>query len=353
MNDRVSRKPATIKTVASDLGLSIATVSRALKGDDLVTEETRARVNESATRLGYRRDFRGVNLRTGRTYTLCALLTTVPTVEFADPATTHLIQGLVAGTAASDFKVVVLPTDSGENQLAMLDELVANGRFDGFILDATEPLDARIRLLLERGARFVSFGRTELLSEHPYFDIDNEDAAYRATMQLAKAGHTRIALIDAPNRYLFSRQRLRGYRRALIDAGIAFDQAYVSEMDIGIRSVHERVSEFLKLDASPTGFVTSNEVAMLGTLRACRDLPEAVFRSLGFVSRDGSQLFDYIQPAVSSLYYPLFDAGKHLTEMLVEVIRGAPVASLQKVERAELIIRSDAPKPDQDRSTGT
>src|ERR1044071_5039907 len=150
VNDQTSasRKPANIKTIATELGLSISTVSRALKGDALVTAETRNRVNEVAVRLGYRRDFRGVNLRTGKTYTLCALQTSIYSVDFCDPANTHLIQGLIAGTSGSDFKVVILPVDSQDGTLAALQQLGADGRFDGFILDHTEPQDPRVRFLV-------------------------------------------------------------------------------------------------------------------------------------------------------------------------------------------------------------
>src|SRR5690606_34852240 len=135
---------------------------------------------------------------------------------------------------------------------------------------------------------------------------------------------------------LFSRQRLRGYTRALADAGIAYDAALVVEMGIGIRRVRERVAEILTIADPPTGFVTSNEVATIGAVAACRDLPEAAFNRLGFVSRDGTRLFDYLTPPVSSLYYPLFDAGQHLSETLIKSIQGAPVAELQRLERATL-----------------
>lgn len=237
------RKPATIKTIALDLGLSISTVSRALKNDALVTADTRARVSEAAIRLGYRRDMRGVNLRTGKTYTLCALLTSNPSGEFGDPATMHLIQGLIAGTTDTDFKMVIRPVEGRDAQLAACQESVTDGRFDGFILDHTEAQDARVLFLLERGIPFVTFGRTELFTEHAYFDIDNEDAAYVATKHLADAGHRRITLIDPPQDYLFSGQRYRGYRRALTDADLPYDPALVIEMGIGIRRVRERVGK--------------------------------------------------------------------------------------------------------------
>lgn len=334
------RKPATIKTIAKDLGLSISTVSRALQQDAAVKAETRLLINEAADRLGYRRDFRGVNLRTGRTFTLCALLTSNPSsAEFGDPAMMNLIQGLISGVAGTPFKVVIRPVESVEEQMAACRDAVVDGRFDGFLFDHTEPQDARVLYLLEHGVPFITFGRTELFSEHPDFDIDNEDAAYQATRHLIDKGHKRIALIDPPQHYLFSGQRHRGYRRAIDEAGLTYDPKLVAEMGIGIRSVRDRVAKLLKLDERPTGFVTSNEIATIGTLGACRTLPRKEFAACGFVSRDGTTLFDYLEPPVSSLYFSLLEAGKRLSAALVEAVEGRPAREVQWVERAKLIAR--------------
>ena len=336
----VRRKPATIKTIAKDLGLSISTVSRALQQDAVVKPETRQLINEAADRLGYRRDFRGVNLRTGRTFTLCALLTSLPaSAEFGDPAMMSFIQGLISGVAGTPFKVVIRPVESVDEQLAACRDAVVDGRFDGFLLDHTAPQDARVLYLLEHGVPFITFGRTELYSEHPYFDIDNEDAAYQATRHLLSMGHERIALIDPPQKYLFSGQRHRGYKRALDEAGIAYDSKLVAEMGIGIRSVRDRVARLLKIDSRPTGFVTSNEIATIGTLGACRALPRKDFARCGFVSRDGTTLFDYLEPPVSSLYFPLLEAGQRLSAALVQAVEGKPARELQWLERARLIVR--------------
>lgn len=334
------RKPATIKTIAKDVGLSISTVSRALQQDPAVKSETRQLINEAADRLGYRRDFRGVNLRTGRTFTLCALLTSLPaSAEFGDPAMMSFIQGLLSGVSGTPFKVVIRPVESVEEQLAACRDAVVDGRFDGILLDHTEPQDPRVLYLLEHGIPFITFGRTELYSEHPYFDIDNEDAAYQATRHLIEKGHKRIALIDPPQRFLFTGQRHRGYKRAMEEAGVPYDPKLVAEMGIGIRSVRDRVAKLLKLEDRPTGFVTSNEIATIGTLGACRTLSRKELGQCGFVSRDGTTLFDYLEPPVSSLYYPLLEAGKRLSAALVAAVEGRPATELQWLERARLVVR--------------
>lgn len=338
--DATSPKPksATIKTIALDLGLAISTVSRALQDHPAVRPDTRARVNEAADRLGYKRDFRGVNLRTGRTYTLCALLTSNPSPEFGDPASMHLIQGLIEGVAGSDFKVVVRPVESLADQLDACREAVVDGRFDGFILDHTEPRDARVAYLLERGIPFITFGRTDFGADHAYFDIDNEDAAYVATRHLIEKGHSRIALIDQPNRFLFTGHRLDGYRRALREHGLDYDATMVAEIPITVGLVRHQVAEFLRGTGGPTGFVTANEVATIGTISAARQLAPTSFGDLDFVSRDGTNLFDFMRPAVSSCYFPILDAGRSLAAGLVQAVEGQ--SRMHIVQRVSLVART-------------
>ena len=332
------RRTADLKSIAEELGLSISTVSRALKGDPKVTPGTQARVNEAADRLGYRRNMRGVNLRTGKTFTLCAQLISNPSPAFGDPAAMHLIQGLIAGTAGTEFKVVIRPVANTEDQLQACRDTVMDGRFDGFVLDHTEPDDRRAHYLMERGLPLVTFGRTGL-EGHGWFDIDNEDAALVATRHLIAAGHTRIALIGPPERFNFASQRVVGYRKALGEAGIAYDPSLVVAMDIDVRTVRERVGQMLALPDRPTGFVSSNELATVGTIRACRDLPAADYARCGFVSRDGTNLFDYLQPPVSSIYFPLLEAGRQISSDLVSLVHGAPPESIRELRQAVLIPR--------------
>jgi LacI family transcriptional regulator len=278
-------------------------------------------------------------MRTGKTFVLCSVLGTPPSQEFGDPAAMHLIQGMIAGVEGTDFKMVMRPVETSEQRLEAVKEAVTNGRFDGLVLDHSEPQDPAVLFLLEKKVKFITFGRTELFSEHPYFDIDNEHAAYEATRHLVQQGHKRIALVDPPPRFLFSRQRLRGYQRALAEGGIDFDPALVNENNIGARRVRERVTQFLAMKDRPTGFVTSNEVATMGAISAARALPPRESKQLHFVSRDGTNIFDYFEPPISSCYYPLLDVGEMLARNLVAAVEGAGVETLQTVERTTFIER--------------
>lgn len=270
---------------------------------------------------------------------LCAILGAPPSQEFGDPAAMHLLQGLIAGVEGTDFKMVMRPVETSEQRFEAVKEVVATGRFDGIVLDHSEPQDRAVLYLLEKRVKLVTFGRTELFSEHPYFDIDNEDAAYQATRHLIGEGHRRVALIDPPGRYLFTRQRLRGYQRALEEGGLTFDPALVAELGIGARRVRERVGQFLAGKDRPTGFVTSNEVATMGAISATRALPPREAKAIDFVSRDGTNMFDYFDTPVSSCYFSLLDAGEILSRTLVKAVEGAAANILKDVERTTFIRR--------------
>jgi LacI family transcriptional regulator len=110
-------------------------------------------------------------------------------------------------------------------------------------------------------------------------------------------------------------------------------------MDISVRSVRQRVEQLLAMPDRPTGFVSSNELATLGVIRACRDLPAEDYARCGFVSRDGTSLFDYLQPPVSSLYYPILEAGRRISAGLVSMVQDGPSEAINALERATLIPR--------------
>lgn len=332
------KRSATITSVAAELGMSASTVSRALRGEKVVAPETADRIRETAKKLGYRRDLRGVNLRTGRTNMLCAILQSNPTITFGDPATMHLIQGLIEGTENTDHKLVVQPVTGPDHQLEALQEAVESNRFDGFIIDHTTPEDRRVKYLLENEVAFVTFGRTELFSQHAYFDIDNAHAAEMGTEYLLNLGHKRVGLVDPPSSYLFSGQRLLGYRRALAHADIDHDPDLIIETDINSDTVAEAIDQLMGLEDPPTALVTSNEVATVAAVHACRarglDLGK-----MAFASRDGTRFLDFIEAPVASCYFSTLEAGRRLSELLIALLEGQPVERLQVLEKTKLITR--------------
>ncbi len=328
----------TIKTVATALDLSVSTVSRALRGESTVTPETMERIRQKAAELGYRRDLRGVNLRTGRTNTICAVLTAKPRDEYGDPAAMMLIEGMIAGISGTDRTVVIRPVHSMEEQLYVLQELAGSNRFDGFILDHTLPQDPRAKYLLEADVPFVTFGRTELFTPHAFFDVDDAAAAEMVTTELLRRGFGRIAFIEPPSHYFFARQRRIGYQRALEAAGVPFDRRLVIEAGMETRIVEVALEQLLNSGLVPDAFIGPNEMGTIAAIRYCRSAGLDVDK-IGFASRDSTRFFDYLQPAVISAYFPAFLAGEAVARLMLRRLDGEPAETLQSVVRPKLILR--------------
>lgn len=300
--------------------------------------ETAEKIRAMAKQLGYRRDLRGVNLRTGKTNTICAVLTARPKNDYGDPSTMLLIEGMISGVSGTDKTVVIRPVQSLDEQLYVLHDLVEGNRFDGFILDHTLPQDPRVKYLLEVDFPFVTFGRTELFTPHAFFDVDDAYAAERMTAQLIDSGFRRIAIIGTPGHYFFAQQRLLGYRRALEAAGLGVDQNLLIETGMETRALEMAVEQLLALAEPPDAFVCPNEMSTIAVVRFCEMAGYDINR-LGFASRDGTRFFDYFRPAVTSAYFPSFEVGEALSRLMLKRLNGEAVDTLQRVVKPKLLLR--------------
>ena len=205
---------ATIRSISDETGLSLATVSRALKASPAVRPETARLVRDAAEKLGYRRSAVAANLRSGRT----GLLSLVIPVErpgdlLGDFGAGLLLAGACGRLAGSDHTLTLVPYGFNDRPGDVVEDLVARGVSDGIILTLTRSGDARVRWLQARNIPFVTFGRTGLPEPHPFFDFDDEDFAYQATRSLVARGCRRPALVVQASEALYVQHRRSGFCR--------------------------------------------------------------------------------------------------------------------------------------------
>lgn len=325
---------ASLKTIARHLGMSVTTVSRALSGGERISAETIRRVREAADQLGYVRNLDGVRLRTGRSLVIFALLVSSPEEEVGDTSSIGLLYGIHERFAGTDYSVRAVTLATPADAMPILREIVQGRLADGVILDHTETDDERVRFLLDAGLPFVTFGRTEGAA-HPYFDIDNEDIAYRCTDALIRKGFWRIGLIDPDLRFTFARQRLAGYLRALAAHGLAFDDTLVRRIELHAETARASAASLIA-EAQADGLVCVNEIVLLGALAAVRDAGLAAGRDIGVAARSGTNIASYLPVPLTVSFYSRIGAGRMLAELLLRRISGEAAESLQRVVRAEL-----------------
>ena len=335
------RRP-TLKTLARQLDLSVTTVSRALKDGPEVHPLTRVRVQAVAASQGYRPDQRAVNLRTGRTGVLAVLFWTPGGDDVGDNSVGALVDGVCRRLEGSAWAVMVQLIAAADEGPARVARIVQDRLADGIILSGTRPQDERVRYLLERHFPFVTFGRTELPTPHPWYDVDNEQAARQATLHLTARGHRRIALLDPPLELSFARQRLLGYRRALAAAGLGVDPALIHHGDLGAGTSRAATRRLCAMADAPTAIVCATGTVALGALAGLRDLGLTPGTDVELVSRDGARLADYLNPPLPTCFASLAETGWDLCDLLLRAIDGEPAPTLQRLVPTRLILPSDA-----------
>ncbi|TIM68575.1 MAG: LacI family transcriptional regulator, partial [Mesorhizobium sp.] len=149
-----------LRQIAASLGLSVTTVSRALKEGPEVHPRTRARVQKAAAKAGYTPNIHGLALRTGRTRMIAAILPLETRAYVADLAKVPLIEGMTLAASENGYGLSIFSTGPEEDQLWSLQRLVQSRMSDGIIITRMMAKDPRIAFLKERSIPFVAFGRS-------------------------------------------------------------------------------------------------------------------------------------------------------------------------------------------------
>ena len=334
-----------LKELASQLGLSQTTVSRALDGYPEVSAETRARVSEAAARLGYRPNASARRLATG---TAGAVGIVYDAREGFGPHTGEFLGGLGTRLARAEIDVLVSTVGSLQEELAIYRRIAASKKVDAIVMHSPLPRDVRIELLIELGLPFVLHGRSETSRPIAWLDIDNAEVSRRATKELLAMGHRRIGLVNGPPQLTYAQHRLIGYRDALAAAGIDYDATLVSHGTLTDEVGFRQAQTLLSLRPRPTAIVAGSMMTALGVFRAIRALGLTLGIEVSMIAHD--DVFPYLNadtmvPAMSTTRSSIREAGTRIAELALEIMSGRPAATIGELWPVDLIIRDSAGPP--------
>jgi LacI family transcriptional regulator len=332
----------TLKTIAEEAGLSITTVSRALAGYDDVNAETRRRIMAIAERLGYQPNLAARHLRSKQTNTIGMV---VPrTAHFSDPFFMELLAGVGRQASEHGYDLLLSAQMQGEEELAAYRRMVAGGRVDGMVVARVLRRDPRIDYLQQALYPFVAFGRSET-SEHPYIDVDGTDGMYRLVAHLVNYGHRQFGFVLSPEELAFTASRLAGYRRALDDFGLPYDETYVVEGDLTRQSGTEAAEVLLSLPEPPTAIIACNDLMALGVMQAIRHRGLTVGKAVAVAGFDDIPAASGADPPLTTVRQPIYGIGYRLADMLARLIHGEEPEETQIMLKPELIIRASSGQP--------
>jgi LacI family transcriptional regulator len=329
---RPAGSPARIADVAARAGVGVATVSRVLNGRLGVRPSTRERVVEAIDALNYRPSSLARGLSLQRTMVVAAVLP-----WFTNPSAVQRVRGIVDGLS-SKYDLMVFDIESEGRQRRAFELFDRGDRADGLLVVSTLPPEAEVDRL--RAARIPCVLIDAVHPAFPSVAVDDVAGGELATRHLIELGHRRVALIGDPPpefRFDWSRDRTRGYERALAAAGIETRDGYVRE---GTRLPHVAravATELLTLPEPPTAIFAASDTQALGVLEAARALGIDVPRELSVVGFDDIEVAAYV--GLTTVRQPLRESGRRGAELLLQALAGLPVHPLRELLPLELIVR--------------
>lgn len=310
---------ATLRTVAQATGLAVTTVSRALANDPRIAAQTRAIVAEAARAQGYVPDRAAQRLRTGRTKVVQLLLS----LDHEFLGFTHdLLGGLTEALQGTGYSVTLFPDVMRSDRVSAVRQIVENRLGDGVVFNRTEPFDPRVRYLTEQGFPFVSHGRTEFTTPHPWVDYDNEAFARAAVARLAAKGRGKLMMILPEARYTFAQHLRYGLVAACRERGLAWEAPETVSLSTPPMELAAFLRQRFAAEDAPDGMICVGEVAAIACFSAMADLGLQAGGPIDVVVKRASTIFDLLRPSVDTVFEDLWQAGRAMGETLLRSMAG-------------------------------
>ncbi|WP_309083037.1 LacI family DNA-binding transcriptional regulator [Chelativorans sp.] len=308
---------ARIKDIAQELGVSPATVSRALSDSGLVAEPTRSRIREAAQRLNYRPNVSARNLRTQRSMAVLMVVRDVGNPFYLD-----IMKGVEAAAREAGYSVLMGNTENNAEREVEYFDMLRDGHADGMIL-ITGKLPEREGFPQELADLPVVVALEPIEeSGFPHVMIDNAGAAREAVAHLLSLGHTRIAHIAGPIPEPMAVLRREGYRQAMREAGLPIPQGYEAVGDYLLRSGETCCRELLSLAQPPTAIFAANDEMAFGAINELRRLGLAVPEKISVVGFDDIFLSQAFYPPLTTVSQPRTEIGTEAMRLLLKVLAG-------------------------------
>jgi DNA-binding LacI/PurR family transcriptional regulator len=327
----------TIQDLADRLGLSKATVSRALNGSPLISDETRRRVEDAARALNFTRNVSAQRLSRGasRTVAFVTHLNSGPS-QAADLFGWEIMGGVAQGLQKLGYELLVKPVDY--RNYSWVRELLDSGQVDGFVLMASTRKAHHVKALIAENAPFVSWGEAAPRSQYPSVSSDSRGGGLLAGRHLAALNKRPLGLIAGPEAEIEVQNRTAGFLEALDEAGVAFDTGYLRYGDYSEASGAAAMTELLALPLPPRAVFVQSDLMAVGALKAAKDAGTAIPRDLAIVGFDGLLISAYTDPPLTTVSQHTAEAGTALAQALVRYLETGQVSHV--VMPVELVRRS-------------
>lgn len=305
---------ATIYDVAREAGVSMATVSRVVNGNPNVKPTTRKKVLAAIEQLGYRPNAVARGLASKKTTTVGVVIPDISSIFFSE-----LARGIEDIATMYKYNIILSNSDQNKDKELHLINTMLGKQVDGIVFMGGEITDEHIQQFKQASIPVVLAATVDKTNQTPSVNIDYEQAAYDAVSYFVDRGHQKIAAVIGPvEDPINGEAKLNGYRRALEEGGLTYNDGYVAVGDYTYDSGKEAVDQLTQLQEPPTAIFAATDEMALGVIHQYQDNKVKIPDEVEVISCENTRLSQMVRPTLSTIVQPLYDIGAVAMRLLTK-----------------------------------
>ncbi|HEV7350285.1 LacI family DNA-binding transcriptional regulator [Telluribacter sp.] len=326
----------SLKTIANRLGISISTVSRALRNHPDIREETKRAVVQLAEELEYEPNHLAFQLLRRKSNSIGVI---VPKISY--PLYAEAISGIEAVAEAQGYQLLICQSNEDyQKEIKQINSLIAS-RVSGIILSVsahTTQYDHLLRIQT-RNIPFVLFNRDcEQISCSKVL-IDNYKAAYEAVNQLLAAGRHHIGFMGGPPHLQISLRREAGYRAALQERGITINEDLIRQVEFSREAIRQGVTNLLDEAPQLDALITYSDQIAQWALVLARQRGLRIPQDLALIGFNDEPADELLEPSLSSVRQPAYEMGAEAARLIFKELQSTKFAYEKIILESRLIHR--------------
>lgn len=271
---------------------------------------------EAIDRLGYRPNAVARGLASKKTTTVGVIIPDISSIFYSE-----LARGIEDIATMYKYNIILSNSDQNTDKELHLLNTMLGKQVDGIVFMGGNITDVHVEEFKRSPVPIVLAASVEEQAQTPSVNINYEQAIYDSVQLLVEKGHKRIAFVSGPmSEPINSVRKLAGYKRALEEAGIAFDDVLVAEGDYSYDSGIEALAHLLEQSDKPTAVIAATDEMALGVIHGAQDRGVSIPEDLEVIGFDNTRLSLMVRPQLTTVVQPTYDIGAVAMRLLTKLM---------------------------------
>jgi len=331
------QRQTTIKDIARELKVSVATVSRALRDTHDVSRETREKVLRKVEELHYRPNFNARGLVTHKSHSIAIILPTITNYYFST-----VITGIQEIAYQNNYNIILYVTgESSAREIEIARDLPLSS-IDGLLVCVTSESDKsnHLKAIIDKGIPIVFFDRAAEIKNTSKVTQNDFGGAFMAVEHLIKNGYRKIAHIGGPLTLSFTKERLNGYLAALKKYNLpVFHERIIHSGFTQQSGTEDTMKLWASLSIKPDAIFAANDRKAVGAMLALKEMGVSIGKEVGVAGFTNDPVAAIITPSLTTVEEPALEVGRKSCELLLKHISRKNFIPEEVVLNGKLIAR--------------